>query len=155
MRLWSIEPETQKKYTHVVPTDEFLNNDELMGKWHKIGGRPVKNKVQPIEMRKEYKSKKLYNIPYFFFNLLIMDNIAVNAFENIFNQNNVELLPLINPEHKLYAINILDAYEEKDVLDMDKSEFEFFKSSGRIMCVNKYVFVPSLVEGKDIFFCEA
>lgn len=151
MKFWSVKPKDYKNFSHVIPIEEDYNNKKLMDEWFEIAGKPVKNIYNPIEMKKQYKSKKMCNIPYFFSNLLIFDDITLSFMSELLNRANVEILQMNCAEKNLYAINILDNFTVDEVLDLTKSEFKYFKTSGKIMYVKKYVFKESDVLKKDIF----
>ena len=149
MKIWAMYSEDYKEYTHVVPIDEHYNNKNLMEEWFEIGGKPVKNTYTPMEFKKEFKNKKMCNITKFFHQLVFIDDVALDALSGILSHSKIEILPLICKEKNLYAINVLDVCDITDILDMNKSEFDYFRS-GRIMRVKKFIFIPERIEGKDI-----
>lgn len=149
MKMWSIYAAEYKKYTHVVPIDEHYSNKKLMEEWFGIGGKPVRDTYTPMEFKKEFKSKTMCNISKFFHQLLFVDELALNVLSNILAHSYVEVLPIICKEKNLYAINILDVFNCQEILDMDKTKFNYFKS-GRIMCVEKYAFISECIKDKDI-----
>lgn len=151
MKLWSVIPKDYKKFSHVLPVDKDYNNKKLMDEWFEIAGKPVKNTYNPIEMKRQYKSKKMCNIPYFFSNLLIFDDVTLNFMSELLKEANVEILPINCVEKNLYVINILDNFAVDEVLDLAKSKFEYFDNSDKVMYVKKYVFKESAVLKKDIF----
>jgi hypothetical protein len=62
--------------------------------------------------------------------------------------SHVEALPLKCKDGPLYAINILT---EVDCMDLDRSKFKRFPSSGRIMIIDEYVFKKGKVGDAPIF----
>lgn len=72
---------------------------------------------------------------------------AIKILEDIL-RDSVEILPLKCKNEEYYAINVIDVL---DCIDYEKSKFEKFESSGRIMLFNKYAFNPECVKGKHIF----
>jgi hypothetical protein len=114
-------------------------------------GKSVKNTYHPIEMKKEYKSKKMCNIPYYFYDFLIFDDKALNCMSELLDGANVEVLPIKCAEKNLYAINILDDFSVDEALDLTKSKLEYHEDSGGLAYVKKYVFKESEALKKDLF----
>ena len=71
---------------------------------------------------------------------------AKNIIESI-APGEVEYLPITTPVGRYYDMNI----HEIDCLDEAKSEVTRFKTSGRIMEVEKYALIWDLLEGQHIF----
>ncbi len=72
---------------------------------------------------------------------------AVNVLEEMLRKNG-EILPLSCSEGEYYAFNVTTSI---DALDESGSEVERFESSGRIMQINKYVFLGDRLRGAIIF----
>lgn len=152
MKIWRLYPDTNPKFSGVIPTKEFLNNSELKRYWYfEIGNKPEGENYKPVEVCKRYKSKKLWNIPYFFDRLVIIDEKTKSFLEPLLKNSNVEILPLICKETPLYIINYLDRFSAEDVLDMDKSVVKRYESTGDIMYVAQHYFKKSLIADKHIF----
>ena len=69
----------------------------------------------------------------------VFSQTAYNFLHKIIPQNIAEYLPIEINSEKYYAVNILKSYS--NILNEKKSDIEFF-SSGRIMEINNYVFLP-------------
>jgi hypothetical protein len=61
--------------------------------------------------------------------------------------NTVEFLPLLTKKGQYYVMNV----EIVDCLDINKSSVERFKSSNRIMSVEKFAFIWNNLEGINMF----
>ena len=59
-----------------------------------------------------------------------------------------EVLPVTYPRKHLFILNPLVVV---DCLDEARSDLERFPSTGRVMLINRYVFVDRLLEGHSIF----
>jgi hypothetical protein len=59
-----------------------------------------------------------------------------------------EFLEMKYGNESVYAFNVTNVI---DVLDENKSEVKRFKSSGRIMSIERYEFIPHLLEDQVIF----
>ena len=84
MKYWSILPDTNKNYTQILPTNEFYNNKELYKKWYfDIGTKPEGEDRVGFEMKKKNKSKKIFNIPWFFNRVILADETALSLLSDI------------------------------------------------------------------------
>jgi len=72
---------------------------------------------------------------------------AINALKGPLRENG-EILPLSCSEGEYYAFNVTTFI---DALDESTSEVERFESSGRIMQINKYVFLGDRLSDATIF----
>jgi len=72
---------------------------------------------------------------------------AVNVLKALLNSHG-EFLPLNCHDQELYAFNVTRIVNG---LDLTHSDYKIFPSTGRIMLVNKYVFISSVVENLPIF----
>ena len=77
--------------------------------------------------------------------------IISNAAKKVIEKNctdKVEFLPMNKEGEKWW---ILNSTELLDCIDYEKSEIEFFESSGRIMLIEKYAFIKEKVKGHNLF----
>ncbi|MBQ9519325.1 MAG: hypothetical protein IJR59_05470 [Firmicutes bacterium] len=152
MRIWRLFPDTNSRYAGVIPTDEFFTDRRLKRYWYfEIGNKPEGTQYTPVEVHKRYKSKKLWNIPYFFDRLVIIDEKAKASLEPLLKNCNVEILPLICKDAPLYIINYLDRFKAEDVLDMERSVVKRYECTGDIMYVSRHYFKKALIADKHIF----
>lgn len=61
---------------------------------------------------------------------------------------NAEILPIFCEDKEFFAINVTTVL---DCIDYESSEYETFKSSGRIMCFIKYSFIEDEIKNVHIF----
>ncbi len=63
-------------------------------------------------------------------------------------RDSAEFLPVKFGDEYMYCLNVTNVL---DCIDYEKSSFERFTHSDRIMLFNSYAFVPEKVEGQDMF----
>ncbi|SEM83736.1 imm11 family protein [Lihuaxuella thermophila] len=112
-------------------------------------GQPLEHDWKPIEMFVPDAKKELpkSDFPNFLTDVPIFNQNAKNAFYELLRPNG-EFLPVIIEGEKHYAFNTINRI---DALDEEASDVKRFKSSGRIMKVIKYKFIPEKVQGQVIF----
>ncbi len=79
--------------------------------------------------------------------VLVFSARAVGALQRRLRENG-EILPLNCSEGEYYAFNLTTSI---DALDESNSEVERFKTDGRIMQINKYIFFADRLHGATIF----
>lgn len=67
----------------------------------------------------------------------VFDKKAVDIMKD-YLAGNAEILPIFCEDKEFFAINVTTVL---DCIDYESSEYETFKSSGRIMCFIKYSFI--------------
>lgn len=143
MKYWKLEFETDL-YDNLMPANA-MSLDEVRS----FDGRPKINEWKSIEVVRMEPEKELPlgNAPGFYSHIPVFDKEAVDVLQK-FLDDSAEVLPLKNSEKEFYAINVTKVV---DCIDYEKSDYEKFYSSGRIMLFNKYVFIESKVLGLDLF----
>ena len=142
MKIWKLDA-VGEKYDYLIPANGY-DIEEIYtydGRSHKDewNGR----KVIPDVVRKKPNLGDItecLGIPVF----------SKNAIEKLYDliKDDVEFLPLDCDEGDFSMINVTTVL---DAIDYEKSDFERFKSSGRIMYFEKYVFREDVVKGHNIF----
>lgn len=135
MKIWRINQDVMNfdQFMLVNENDgDFLLNFDGSSKkkeWYPIKVKRIKPKVRP----------NLGDTPCFY--IMTLSEKAVELLRPLMDET-VEVLEL-DFEEKYYAINVTTVL---DVIDYEKSKYKTFKSSGRIMRFEKYVFrdIPTL-----------
>ncbi len=155
MRIWNIVPDTKREYTQIIPTNDFFDNKDLEHFWfYEIGDKETPISFKTIEVKKQYKSKKMFNIHCFFDRVILVDKKTIEVLASFVNNSNVEIFPIKFEGQELYVLNSFNRYNAEEVLDMNQSEFIRFKSSGKIMFIKKFKFIKSRIDNKHIFYIE-
>lgn len=111
--------------------EPFMSVDE----WQSFDGRPKADGWKPIKVNRAHPKKmKLSDFPYAFTNVFSLK--AVNGLKTLI-EDDVEILPLEFEEIQYFVINVTTVL---DVIDYDRSEFETFDNSDRILAFDKYAF---------------
>lgn len=135
------------RYQILVPIQE-----NAWDEFQQFDGTPIDKPWTPVEMEVFRDDNFNKNLPSSDFPALtkhipVFSNRAVKALEDILNENG-ELLPLNCAEGEYAAFNVTCML---DALDIEHSDLEFFKSSGRIMHVLKYEFLKDRLANYSIF----
>jgi hypothetical protein len=114
-------------------------------------GKPRASTWEPLPFRRvrpDARSKFLpSDFPWLGGHALVMRRSAVDALRDLLDANG-EVLPLSTTDGvELFVLNA----RVVDALDEARSSLRRFPSSGRIMSIDKPVFVPSAIEGRDLF----
>jgi hypothetical protein len=87
------------------------------------------------------------DFPHFFGDVLLLSTRAKAILQDLMAPSG-EFLEMKYGNESVYAFNVTNVI---DVLDENKSEVKRFKSSGRIMSIERYEFIPHLLEDQVIF----
>lgn len=141
MKIWHLDFEVDEYNNLIVQDEEDLESLEF-------NGNSKSNIWQPMNV-KIYGRKPLSDVTC----LSLIPGIPVfnkKALEvlDAFINDSVEILSLNCNKGEFFAINVINIL---DCIDYDKSEYISFKSSGRIMRFEKYVFIKESVKEKHIF----
>jgi len=126
--------------------------EDAWDEFEQFDGTPLDKPWTPVEMEvfRDYnfnQNRPSSDFPALASHIPIFSNRAVKALEDILNENG-ELLPLNCAEGDYSAFNVTCMI---DALDIEHSDLEFFKSSGRIMNVIKYEFLNDRLANSSIF----
>ena len=129
MKIWKMRFELDK-YNYLVPIEPFTVPEI----WA-FDGQSLVDTWKPREFRlAKKKRQKLSDAPGFEF--LILSPRAYDILCDVMGKS-IEVLDVLYNNEKYYGINILSVL---DVLDYEKSEYETFENSDRIMAIDKYCF---------------
>ena len=143
MKIWEFGA-VAERYDSLTPADGYTY-EEMMS----FDGRSHKNdwtcrKVVPnINPKKNPKFSDYSEC----MGVLVFSQKAIEKLYDII-KDDVEILPLECDYGDFSLINVTTIL---DALDREKSKFEVFKGSDRIMYVEKYAFFEEVVKGHDIF----
>lgn len=145
MKIWKLGTDANH-YDNITFTNEEDWSLLLFDNKYPFDGRRLADlwtplKIEIIEVRKESDTPSLSpGVP-------ILSERALKILGDLL-KGSVEILPLNSTHGRYSAINVVDVV---DCVDYDKAKFTRFKSSGRIMKFEKYVFKSELVKNKNIF----
>jgi hypothetical protein len=149
MNVFSLEADANNYQNLVLVRDEDWNE---LTDWFK--GQPIGTSWRPIAVRvlrdRSHKDRPPSDFPSLGGTIPVFSKHAIEVLADLLEKNG-EILPLECEEGTYFAFNatcVLNA------LDMEKSEFEYFRSSGRIMRIVRYDFVPEGLVGATIFKLE-
>ena len=139
MKIWKLEYDVNN-YEAFIPEAGLFAIDDFDGTSQKEGWQPMK--MVPADPKE--------HLPFGDAAYLTTPMYSRRALEVLLPLmgDSVEILPMLCDEGDYSAVNVIDVI---DAIDYEKSKFERFKCSGRIMCFDKYAFVPEKVAGKHIF----
>ena len=140
-------------YTIVPDSDTYdslvLRSPANYESYYAFEGRRLADSWKPLPV-KIYKAKKRGNFPQLVLHIPVFDAKALEILRPVIEPN-AEVLPLDCPDGQYYAINGLAVL---DCLDAQRSEIVRI-STGRIMDILKYVFLPERIGDANIFkVCE-
>ena len=129
-------------YDYLKPIKAFTY-DEI----HAFDGRSVLSDWKPRKVTRMEPKKDLGlgDAPGFI--IPVFSKRAVDCLKPLIDKH-VEVLPLDFKEKEFYAINVITVLE---ALDYEKSVYTTFSDGKRIMMVEKYAFLPNVVENIPIF----
>lgn len=141
MRIWHLKFEVDK-YDNLIPCVTFSVEQKQA-----FDGRSLINNWTPIRMKRMEPEKglELGDAPGFSFP--VFSNRALECLFPLIG-NNIEVLPLDFEENEYWGINIVTVL---DAIDYEKSIYKTFRDGKRIMCFNRYSFLPKVVENVPIF----
>ena len=142
MKVWKMWRINQK-YDDLIPVEEY-SVEEMQsydGRNHKEWWIPKKVKrMQPDNKRLLGDLSSYLSEPVF------SENALKKWWSRI--KDDVEVLPLTYDEGNFSLINVTTVLE---AIDYEKAKFERFKSSGRIMCFDKFAFREEVIKTHCIF----
>lgn len=143
MRIFEYQGSTGYEMLHCVESEGTFTLFEL-------DGSPRADAWTPVRVRRVRPSKRegfrASDSPYFSSMGLVFRRSAVDALRDILDANG-ELLPLEDEEGvELFAYNV----QALDALDHQLTQGSRYEN-GRIKMASNHVFIPSIVDGVDIF----
>lgn len=141
MKIWKMRFELDK-YNYLIPVKPFTV-DEIWA----FDGHSLLDTWEPRKFKLAKKNRQeLSDAPGFEF--LILSPRAYDVLQNVMGKS-IEVLDVLYDNEKYYGINILSVI---DVLDYEKSEYETFDNSDKIMAIDKYCFkITKELEQNHIF----
>jgi hypothetical protein len=131
----------------------FLANENEQQQFDKLyesyWGQPLGDRWKTFHLRPSdyYSHFPMGDFPHFFADVLLFSTRAKVILQDMMAPSG-EFLEMKYGNESVYAFNVTNFI---NVLDENKSEVKRFKSSGRIMSIEKYEFIPHLLENQVIF----
>lgn len=148
MNIYVLGP-SAAKYSTLGPKEKDWEKKEIFEQFNNgFDGKPFGKTWIPIEVY-EYKEKRssLGDCASYSYAVPIFSQRAVDVLHDTLKQNG-EILPYTFKNGKYYAYNVTTVV---DVLDKKQSKFKYFDSSGRVMSIERIVFIPEKLVGLEIF----
>lgn len=141
MKLWKLWAEGDA-FDNLVPVVPLTFDD-----YNSFDGSPRADIWKPLPVRRMEPEKELPLSDFPGFALPVFSKKAWDCLEPIIG-GQVEVLPLVFEEGPYFAINVINVL---NAIDYEKSVYQTFTSSLRIMMFTKYVFVKEKVKNHSIF----
>jgi len=146
VRVYEIDPEEEYLTFFLANEKEEQEFDKL---YESFWGQPLGDRWKTFHLRssESYHHLPMGDFPHFFGDVLLLSARAKEILQDMMAPSG-EFLEMKYGNESVYAFNVTNVM---DVLDENKSEVKRFKSSGRIMSIEKYEFIPHLLENQVIF----
>lgn len=152
----SLEGEKMKVY-EIYHSEEFLSffleNEKEEQRFNELyepyWGQSLVDKWETFHLHCSdyYSHFPMGDFPHFFGDVILLSSRAKVILQDLIAKSG-EFLEMKYENELIYAFNVLNII---DVLNENKSVVKRFKSSGRIMSIEKYEFIPYLLEDQVIF----